>query len=200
MNFLFQLFTLNLKVELYLQFLMTDIEDNDDFFSTFSKDTEDKLDVIKLEPQTIRKVTKWPLIFIIPSIIAIIITIVFYEGVEYAILLMVESFFFLVGLLVFSVERKRFSSDKNTYTFTNEGLKIESKAGTDKFTPWEQISNIKIKGLYSKDVGAKRCEITTSYGDRIIIKLNWFIETTEDVMYPHITAKMIQKYYDRMKE
>ena len=113
---------------------------------------------------------------------------------------MVESFFLLIGLVNFGFDRKRFSKDRNSYIFTNKGLKIESKDGTEKSIPWEQISNVKIKGLYAKDIGARRCEITTSYGDRIIIKLYWFTETTENVMYPQNTAKMIQKYYERMKK
>lgn len=178
---------------------MTDKEGNKDSFSTFREETEDKLDIIKLEPQTLWKVMKWPIILCIPSTIAIILTIVFYFGFGSIIILMVEGFFFLIGLTIFGFDRKRFSKDKNTYIFTNKELKIVSRDGTEKNIPWEQISNFKIKGLYSKDLGARRCEITTSYGDKIIIKLYWFTETTEKILYPDKTAKMIQKYYERMK-
>ncbi len=179
---------------------MTGNEATNDNFSTFSKVTEDKLDVIKLEPQTLGKVTKWPIILCFPSTTTIILTIVFYFGIGSIILMMVEGFFLLVGLTIFGYDRKRISRDKNTYIFTNKGLKIVAKDNTEKSIAWEQISKFKIKGLYAKELGSIRCEITTSYGDRIIIKLYCFNETTEDVKSPHKTAKMIQKFYERMNK
>ena len=179
---------------------MTGKEATNDEFSTFSKDTEDKLDVIKLSPQTLGKVTKWPIILCVPSTAAIILTIIFYFGIGSIILLMVEGFFFLIGLTIIGFDRKRISKDKNTYTFTNKGLKINAKDGTENDITWEQISDVKIKGLYAKNLGSIRCEVTTSYGDRLIIKLYSFNETTENVKDPHKLAKIIQKYYERMNK
>ena len=169
-------------------------------FSTFSRDAEDKLDVITLEPQTFGKVMKWPVFFCTPSLIAFIITIIFYFGIGSIILMMVEGFFFLIGFVSYGYDRKRISKDRNTYTFTNKGLKIKAKDEVEKRITWEQISEFKIRGLYAKNLGSTRCELTTSSGDVITIKLYCFNETTENVKHPHKTAKMIQKYYERMKK
>jgi hypothetical protein len=179
---------------------MTGSESTNDNFSTFSKETEDKLDIINLEPQTLVKVLKWPVILCIPSTTAIILTIIFYFGIGSIILIMVEGFFLLIGLTIIGFDRKRISRDKNTYTFTNKELIIKTKKGTENTISWEQISKFKIRGLYAKSLGSIKSEITTSYGDRIIIKLYCFNETIENIRDPHKIAKMIQKYYERMKK
>ena len=163
-------------------------------------DVIDKLDSVQLEPARIFEIFKPIIVFTIPSLIVVIITYFFMETVIIYIIFAASLIFLLTGI-VFSITIgiTRMSRDRNTYIFTKNGMRIQSKKGEEKRIKWEEIKDIVLIGKGEGNRIKRECIVKTENED-IIIQLNRFSETTEDTANPDAIIDIISLYYEDKKK
>ena len=101
-------------------------ENKDASFSDFTERLLKELDVLKLEPQSVRSKLFYPILFFVIGAASIVVASIFLD--LWGILLFpVGAFFIIVSIGIYSVDRRKMSKDKNSYIFNREGLTIRSK-------------------------------------------------------------------------
>lgn len=165
--------------------------------SDFKEDLLDEIDYLKLEPINIKKK------LIISSsmyLVALVFIIVYaiYRTPWLSVFLVVSAGLIIMGSFLLYFEYIRLSDDKNIYIFDRDGFKIEKVDDTSFFIPWEDITDVKLKGRYGSQKRKRRCIMTTQFG-KIILVVNGFNEVTSKIKHPDTILREILKYYERIK-
>jgi len=167
-------------------------------FEEFREDLLEDLDVLKLEPVGFSKT------FVISGsmiILALVIIILFaiYQDPWLAILLVVAAGLSLMGTYLFISEIRRLSDDKNIYTFSHEGFKIEREDEIQRFITWKEIDDLKIKNRTSSNKRKLKCVISIKKED-IIFFLYAFNEVTSNIKNTQGIASEITNYYEKVRD
>lgn len=171
-------------------------EDKDISYSDFSERLLRELDVLELKPQFLASKLLYPIIFGSLCLASSVISGLYFS--EFGMLLVpVAVFFFFVTFGIYSVDRRKISKDKNSYIFNRDGLTIIPKEGNEELVPWSSISDLKIEGRHAKSKIPRFCVIRTT-GRIIRIRLTWFNEITENIIYDNDIADIIETYYNHV--
>ncbi len=171
-------------------------EDKDISYSDFSERLLRELDVLELEPQSLKSKLLYPIIFGSIWVATSVIAGLYFS--EFGMLLVpVAVFFFFVTFGIYSVDRRKISKDKNRYIFNRDGLTIIPKEGDEELISWSSIIDLKIKGRHEKSKVPRFCVIRTK-GRTIKIRLTWYNEITENIIYDNDLADIIETYYEHV--
>ena len=171
-------------------------EDKDISYSDFSERLLKELDVLELEPQTLGSKLLYPIIFGTICVALSVISGLYFS--EFGMLLVpVAVFFFFVTFGIYSVDRRKISKDKNSYIFNRDGLTIVPKEGKEELVPWSSISDLKIEGRHEKSKIPRFCVIRVE-SRKIRIRLTWYNEITENIIYDNDIADIIETYYNHV--
>ncbi len=171
-------------------------KDKDISYSDFSERLLKELDVLVLEPQTLGSKLLYPIFFGSSSIALAVIAGLYFS--EFGMLLVpVAAFFFFVTIGIYSVDRRKISKDKNRYIFNRDGLTIISKEGNEELISWSSISDLKTTNRHERSNIPRFCVIRTK-GRTIRIRLTWYNETTENIIYDNDLADIIETYYEHV--
>ncbi len=163
-------------------------------------DVIDMLDSIQLKPATIWSIFKPIVAFTLPGLAVALTTFFFLDSILVYIVF-AGSFVFIGTGILFAVTLAitRLSRDRNTYIFTNFGMRIQSRKEEERKIKWEDISDIEFIGKGEGNAIKRVCTVKTKDKD-IVIQLNRFTETTEDTANPDAMIDIIDLYYQDKKK
>ncbi len=170
---------------------------SEESLSDFKEDLLDDIDYLRLEPVSINQRLILSLFMYLVAII-FIVTFSIYQIPWLSIFLVVSAGLIIMGSFLIYFEYIRLSDDKNIYIFNLDGFKIEKVDGTTTFIPWEEITDMEIKGRYGPQRRKRRCIMTTKSGE-IVLVVNGFNEVTSKIKHPDTILREILKYYERIK-
>lgn len=163
-------------------------------------DVIDLLDSVQLKPAGILSIFKPLMVFTIPGLAVAIITGFFMDTILVYVIF-AGSFVFIGSGLMFAIATAitRISKDRNTYIFTKNGMRIQSRKGEERQIKWEEISDVEFIGKGEGNRIQRICIVKTNKED-ITIRLNKFTETTEDTSNPDAIIDIISLYYEDKKK
>ena len=163
-------------------------------------DVIDLLDSVQLKPARIWSIFKPLIAFTIPGLAVAIITGFFLDTIL-VFVVFAGSFVFIGSGVMFTITSAvtRISRDRNTYIFTKNGMKIQSRKGEERQIKWEEISDVEFIGKGEGNRIQRICIVKTNEED-ITIRLNKFTETTEDTSIPDAIIDIMSLYYEDKKK
>ncbi len=170
---------------------------SEESLTEFKEDLLDELDILRLEPVSIKKVLIITVIMYVLAIIFIVFFAVF-QTAWYSVLLIIGVGLILIGSFNLYFEAIRLSDDKNIYVFDRDGFRTESVDGEQSILLWRDVDDLKIRGRYGPHKRKRRCLFTTKSGE-IELVVDAFNEVTAQLKHPDKILYEILKYYERMK-
>lgn len=163
-------------------------------------DVIDLLDSVQLKPARIWSIFKPLIAFTIPGLAVAIITGFFMDTIL-VFVVFAGSFVFIGSGVMFTITSvlTRISKDRNTYIFTKNGMRIQSRKREERQIKWEEISDIEFIGKGEGNRIQRICIVRTIEED-ITIRLNKFTETTEDTSNPDAMIDIISLFYEDKKK
>ena len=163
-------------------------------------DVIDLLDSVQLKPARIWSIFKPLIAFTIPGLAVAIITGFFLDTIL-VFVVFAGSFVFIGSGVMFTITSvlTRISKDRNTYIFTKNGMRIQSRKREERPIKWEEISDIEFIGKGEGNRIQRICIVRTIEED-ITIRLNKFTETTEDTSNPDAMIDIISLFYEDKKK
>ena len=163
-------------------------------------DVIDMLDSVQLKPAKYFEILR-PLLYLTLPSFAVTIVTYFYMNSVIVYIAFAGSLVFVATGIMFSVTIAitRISSDRNTYIFTKDGLRIQSRKNEEKRIMWEEIKDIELIGKGEGNRIKRVCIVKTN-DQNVVIQLNKFSETTEDTANPDAMIDIISLYYEDKKK
>ena len=133
-------------------------------------DVIDMLDSVQLKPVSIWSIFKPLLAFTLPGLAVAIITGFFLDTVLVYIVF-AGSFVFIGSGIMFTITLAitGISKDRNSYIFTKDGLRIQSRKDEERCIKWEDISNIELVGKGEGNRIKRVCFIKTKEENIVIL-------------------------------